>query len=217
MRLEGMGRHSAGTGPLHRMDARVKLIAALVFIVVIVATPIGSWTALGAEGLILAFVTGLAGVPPREIGRRWLRILVLVGFLAIMIAPAHPARPRYGLAAVAGSILIKNTLAIVTMLVLSAVTPFHKLLTGMRRLSVPLLLVATLQFMERYRHVLAEELQRMATARRARTFDRRTGLGWVLLTGLIGMLFLRTFERAERVHGAMLARGWTGAIHTLDD
>ena len=61
------------------------------------------------------------------------------------------------------------------------------------------------------------ELDRMATARRARTFNRRDSLAWSLLTGLIGMLFLRTFERAERVHGAMLARGWDGAIRSLDD
>jgi cobalt/nickel transport system permease protein len=199
------------------MDARAKLVAALALITAIVATPIGAWTLLGAEGLILAFLTGVAGVPPREIGRRWLRLFVLVGFLAIMIAPAHPARERYGLAVVAGSILIKNNLAIVTMLLLSAVTPLHKLLAGLRGLRVPLLLVATLQFMERYRHVLVEEQSRMATARRARTFDRRGTLGWGLLSGLIGMLFLRTFERAERVHGAMLARGWTGAIRGLDD
>jgi cobalt/nickel transport system permease protein len=217
MRLDGIERFSTGSGPLHRMDARAKLIAALAFIVVIVATPIGAWTALGAEGLVLALLTGLAGVPPGEIGRRWLRLLVLVGFLAVTIAPAHPARAQYGLAVVAGSILIKNSMAVVTVLLLSAVTPFHTVLAGLRGLSVPVMLVSTLQFMERYRHVLMEELHRMATARRARTFGRRGGLGWGLLTGLIGMLFLRTLERAERVHGAMLARGWTGAIHSLDD
>jgi cobalt/nickel transport system permease protein len=84
-------------------------------------------------------------------------------------------------------------------------------------LGVPPLLVATLQFMDRYRHVLLDELDRMATARRARTFRRRRALPWALLGGLIGMLFLRTFERAERVHGAMLARGWNGTLHSLED
>ena len=82
---------------------------------------------------------------------------------------------------------------------------------------MPPVLVATLQFMERYRHVLVEELDRMATARRARTFGRRGMLSWSLLGGLIGMLFLRTFERAERVHDAMIARGWDGTIRSLDD
>jgi cobalt/nickel transport system permease protein len=103
------------------------------------------------------------------------------------------------------------------MLVLAATTPLHKVLVALRKLGVPSILVATLQFMDRYRHVLLNELDRMSTARRARTFDRRGSLGWNLLTGMVGMLFLRSFERAERVHGAMIARGWTGVIRSLDD
>jgi cobalt/nickel transport system permease protein len=216
MRLAELERCSSGQGPLHRLDARIKLIAAVAFIVVAVSTPIGAWTALGAEGLAVAFLIGLAGVPPRELARRWLGFFVLVGFLAIVVAASHPARPRYGYAVVASTILIKSSLALLTMLVVSSVTPFHKLLVGLRRLGLPSSLVATLQFMDRYRRVLAEELDRMATARRARTFSRRGGLTWSLLTGLIGLLFLRTLERAERVHGAMLARGWSGTLPPVD-
>ena len=76
------------------------------------------------------------------------------------------------------SILIKNSLALLTMLVLAGTTPFHKLLAALRKLGVPPVLVATLQFMDRYRHVLMDELDRMTTARRARTFrpPRFTGL-----------------------------------------
>jgi cobalt/nickel transport system permease protein len=217
MRLEGLERQSAGTGILHRLDARLKLIASLVFVLSVIATPIGWWTLLGIEGLVIAFVVGLAGIPPRELGRRWLAFFVFFGFLTIMVAPAHPARARYGLGVVAASILTKNSLALLIMLVLAATTPFHKLLAALRKLGVPPVLVATLQFMDRYRHVLMDELERMSTARRARTFDRRGSLTWSLLTGLVGILFLRTFERAERVHGAMVARGWTGVIRNVDD
>ncbi|HEX3447875.1 MAG TPA: cobalt ECF transporter T component CbiQ [Isosphaeraceae bacterium] len=217
MRLDGLERQSAGTDILHRLDPRLKLIASLVFVLSVIVTPIGWWTALGIEGLVLAFVVGFAGIPPRELGRRWLAFFVFFGFLTFMVAPAHPARARYGLGVVAASILIKNSLALLIMLVLAATTPFHKLLAALRKLGVPPVLVATLQFMDRYRHVLTDELERMSTARRARTFDRRGSLAWSLLTGLVGMLFLRTFERAERVHGAMVARGWTGVIRSLDD
>jgi cobalt/nickel transport system permease protein len=217
MRLEGLERYSAGTGPLHRLDARFKIIAALVFISIVIATPIGWWTSLGGEGLFLAFVVGVAGIPPRELWRSWLAFFVLVGFLTLMVAPANPARARFGLWVVTSTILIKNSLALFTMLVLAGTTPLHQLLTAMRKMGVPAVLVATLQFMDRYRHVLMNEIDRMATARRARTFNRRDSLAWSLLTGLIGLLFLRTFERAERVHGAMLARGWDGAIRSLDD
>jgi cobalt/nickel transport system permease protein len=217
MRLEGIEHHGAGTGALHRLDARIKLVAALVFVLIVIATPIGSWTALGSEGLVLAFVVGMAGIPPRELFRRWLTFFMLVGFLALMVAPANPARLSYGLWVVASTILIKNSLAILTMLVLAGTTPFHHLLAALRKLGMPAVLVATLQFMDRYRHVLTSELDRMTTARRARTFDRRDSLAWGLLTGLIGMLFLRTFERAERVHGAMVARGWDGVLRSLDE
>jgi cobalt/nickel transport system permease protein len=217
MPLDRLERHRAGDGPIHRLDARLKLIVAVVFVIVAIATPIGHWRASGAEGLVLAFAIGLAGIPPRELARRWLSLFVLVAFLTAMVAPAHPARARYGLPVVASSILIKNGLALATMLVLAGTTPFPILLTALRKLGVPLVLVATLQFMERYRSVLLDELDRMATARRARTFRRRQSLSWSLLGGLIGMLFLRTFERAERVHGAMIARGWSGTIRSLDD
>jgi cobalt/nickel transport system permease protein len=71
--------------------------------------------------------------------------------------------------------------------------------------------------MERYRFVLLDELDRMATARRARTFARGRELPWRTLGGLIGLLFLRTFERAERVHGAMVARGWQGTLRHLEN
>jgi cobalt/nickel transport system permease protein len=217
MQLDGLERYSAGVGPIHRLDARIKLVAAGLFVVVVIATPPAAWRSFGVEGFLLAFAIGLAGIPPRELARRWLGLFVLVGFLTVMVAPAHPARARYGLAAVAASILIKNGLALVTMLVLAGTTPFPRLLSALRRLGVPPVLVATLQFMDRYRYVLLDELDRMVTARRARTFRRRGALSWSLLGGLIGMLFLRTFERGERVHDAMIARGWSGVIRNLDD
>ena len=216
MRPEGLERYSWGSGPLHRLDARLKLIAAICLVVAVVATPIGAWRVFGALGLVLVFLIGLSGIPPRELGRRWLGLFLVVGFLALMVAPTHPGRERHGLAVVATSIVVKNGLALLTILVLASVTPFPKLLRALCKLGMPRILVSTLQFMDRYRHVLLEELDRMAIARRARTFSRRA-LPWSVLTGLIGMLFLRTFERAERVHDAMIARGWQGAHHSLDE
>lgn len=217
MRLELRERHARGDGPLHRLGPRLKLIAAVAFVVAAVATPPGAWRLFAAEGLALAFLIGLSGAPAGELLRRWLGFLVLLAFLALMVAPAHPRRAELGLAAVVLSILVKNTLAFLMMLTLVNVTPFHSLLAALRRLRVPPMLVATLQFMYRYLHVLTEELDRMVLARRARTFRRTGALDWGLLTGLIGVLFLRALERGERVHAAMLARGWDGTLRTLDE
>jgi cobalt/nickel transport system permease protein len=217
MRLEPLERTTERPGPLQRLDARIKLIAAVAFVVITVLTPIGSWTRYGALGFVLALLIGLSGVPPRELIRRWLSFLVLIAFLALVIAPTHPARVSAGLPVVVTSILIKNSLAIMAMLLLAAVTSFRALLAGMRKLGLPLVLVATLGIMERYRFVLADELNRMATARRARSFTRRGTFSLNLAGGLIGILFLRALERAERVHGAMVARGWQGTHRSLEE
>jgi len=211
-----LGSDGEGEGPLHQLGGRVKLVATLIFVVVVVATPIGGWRLLAAEGLILAFLVGLSGVSPRVLATRWLGFLALVGFLALTVAYSHKQRADLGLAVVALTIVAKNSLAFVATLLLAHVTPFHQLLAAMRGLGMPAVLAATLQFMHRYLHVLTDELDRMLKARRSRTFRRTGRLDWGLLTGSIGILFLRAFERGERVHSAMLARGWDGTIRTLD-
>ncbi len=217
MRLDGPERYSErGSGPLHRLGARTKLVAALSFVVGVVLTPPGAWRALAAEGLTLALAIGLSGVPPRELIRRWLGFLALVGFLAAMVAPGHPDRPGLGLVGVASAIVAKNSLAFLAMATLVHVTPFRALLAAMGRLGLPPVMVSTLQFMERQVHILSDELGRMVQARRSRSFRRAGRLDFGMLAGLIGMLFLRSFERGERVHAAMLARGWDGSIRTLD-
>ena len=161
-------------------------------------------------------LAGISGAPVRSLVLRWAGFALVVGFLAVMVAPGLPARASHGLVTVILSIVVKNSLAFLMMLVLATVTSWLDLLQAMRRLGVPRVLVATLQFMERYLHVLGEELARMSQARRARSFQGGSILSWRLLTGMLGMLLLRSFERAERVHSAMLARGWDGTIRTLD-
>jgi cobalt/nickel transport system permease protein len=217
MRFDHLERHAERSqGPLQRLDPRVKLVATVGFVVGVVATPPGAWRVLAGEGLILSLMIGLSGVSPRDLIRRWLGFLALVGFLALMVAPNHPERARLGVVAVALAILAKNSLAFLSMMVLVHVTPFRVLLAAMGRLGMPRLMVSTLQFMERQIQILGDELGRMVQARRSRTFRRSGRLDFGLLTGLIGMLFLRSFERGERIHAAMLARGWDGTARTLE-
>ena len=217
MRLDGLERHRHGSSRLHRLDARIKLIAALALIVGVIAMPIAAWRGYGAAGLLLAFLIGLSGIPPREIGRRWLGLFVLVSFLAVMIAYGHPERARLGLPAVAASILIKNGLALMTMIVLAGTTPFPgccRECGGSASRSFWL------------RRSSSWNASAMSWSTRSIAWPPRGGPGpsaaaarssWSLLGGLIGMLFLRTLERGERVHDAMVARGWTGTIRSLDD
>ncbi len=206
----------ADPGPLDGLDPRLKVILAIVFVVAVVLTPVGWWWGLAIEFASLAIVVGVSGLGVGRVARRWMGFAPLVIFLALVIAPGHPARPSLGMSRVAAAIVFKNSLAFCAIVVLSGVTPYPRMLDALRRLGVPVLLIATLHFMVRYIHVLGDELGRMAQARRSRSF-RRSGLDFGLLTGLIGVLFVRAMERGERVHAAMLARGWDGTIRTLDD
>jgi len=214
--LAALERHAEAPGPFRGLDPRAKIVAAFAFVIVVVATPVGLWSAIAAEAAALAVVVAVARVPPRLLAARWLSFLALVGFLAAMVAQAHPDRPRLGWADVWLSVLAKNSLAFVALLTLAGTTPYRRVLVGLGRLGMPAVLVSTLHFMGRYVHVLGDELARMTQARRSRTFRRSGRLDWGLLTGLIGMLLVRSLERGERVHAAMLARGWDGTIRSLD-
>ncbi|WZO99087.1 CbiQ family ECF transporter T component [Isosphaeraceae bacterium EP7] len=218
MRLEfdSLDRSASIDAPLQRLDARFKLVAALVLIVLAVATPMGAWALMTAQGLVLAFLAGLSGVPPWTLLRRWLGMLGLVAFFAVLVAGTHPERETLGRATVAASILGRNALATLTTLLLVHVTTTRALFGGMRRLGVPAVMVTTLQLMVRYLAVFADELSRMLQARRARSFRRRGNLGPAALASLISVLFLRAVERGDRVHNAMMSRGWDGTWRTLD-
>ena len=217
MQFDGLRCQSAGTGGLHRLDARIKLVTALIFILILLATPFGAWTLLGIEGLLLAFVIGVAGIPPREVARRWLALFMLVGFLTLMVAPASPARATIWFVGRGGD------------------DPDQKLArrAGHARLGRHDALARTALGDEQTRNAgracrhasiygqapscpdtRAEQDDDRAAGR---TFNRRDSLAWGLLSGLIGLLFLRSFERSERVYGAMVARGWDGTIRSLHD
>lgn len=211
--LEG----ARGTGPLRRLDARIKLIAAVAFVVAVAAVPLGDWRALAALATILATLIALSGASPLRLLARWLGFLLLVGFLAALTASGRAAASGLGWGEVVLNLLAKNSLAFLMMMILAEVTPWNQLLGGMRRLGAPPILIATLGFMQRYIFVLTDQLSRMLTARRARSFRGRGGLGFASLSSLIGVLLLRAMEREERVHAAMTARGWDGTMRALDD
>jgi cobalt/nickel transport system permease protein len=78
----------------------------------------------------------------------------------------------------------------------------------LQRVRVPGLLITTIALMHRYLFVLADEAERMRRARLSRTFTRGKRFGWGSLATVVGQLFVRASERAERIYDAMCARGW---------
>jgi cobalt/nickel transport system permease protein len=116
------------------------------------------------------------------------------------------------------SIVVKAWLSVLVSGLLVATTTLPDLLAAMRALGVPDVLSATVSFMVRYLWVLIDEAVRVQTAREARSAGRGGTLWWRVrvLGGMIGSLFIRSYERSERIYAAMLARGYTGAVRTLD-
>ena len=112
----------------------------------------------------------------------------------------------------AAALLIKGTLGVLASLTLAATTEPQELLRGLERLRMPTLLVQIMGFMVRYLDVVTTEMQRMKVARLSRGFTARNPRHWPVIARSAGALFIRSYERGERVHLAMLSRGYTGKL-----
>ena len=202
MRHDFLDRWSRLDSPIHRLPAGIKLLAALLIVVAIVALPRGWWDGFLAVAVLLVGVAGVSRIPARFILWR----LVTLEPLALGMAGLAFFQPDG--ARIFATLLAKTTLCLLTMILLSNTTSFSALLGVMRRARVPALLVSTLALMYRYLFVLTDEAQRMRRARLSRTFRPGRWWTWRILATVVGQLFVRSTERAERIYAAMAARGW---------
>lgn len=203
MKLDLLGHyHRRHASPLDRWPAGPKLGVALALIAGTVAAP-GHWTGWFAgvgAGLVLAVVWSRL-----PLGFLAKRLLVLSPFL-LGVAWVQALHPAPG---VAWPItVVKSGLCLSAVILLAHTTPFTETLRLLQRIGLPRLLVTTLALMHRYLFVLAEEAQRMGRARASRTFAASRRLQWQSSAGLLGQLFVRASERADRIYAAMCARGW---------
>ena len=202
--IDNLVGHYHGTldSPVARVPVELKLGTALVIIVGTVIVP-AWWTGwfLGA-GLLLVVAAVLSRVPLLFLLKRllWLSPLILGVALVNALQPA--ARGSWLVVAV------RSTLCLLTVILVSNTTPFSKTLRVLKRVRVPGLLVTTIALMHRYLFVLTSEAERMARARASRTFVRDRRARWQTLSTVVGRLFVRASERAERIYDAMCARGW---------
>lgn len=213
-----------GTSPVHRLPSEVKIVAAFLGVACVVATPREAFAVFGGYLLLLASIWVLAGIPLGWIARRSLieaPFVVLAVLLPFTGGDPHVTwlgmtLSEPGLLA-AWNILIKGTLGVLTSLTLAATTPLRELLLGMQRLHAPSLVVTIATLMLRYVDVIAGEARRMRLARISRGHDPRFLWQAGATARGVGSLFIRSYERGERVHLAMLARGWTGDMPRLSD
>lgn len=212
----------AGETPLHRLPAQTKIIAAVLFVLIVVATPATFYPAFAWYALLIVLAAFVAGLGPRRLLPRMAVEIPFVLFAVLLPVLGRPpmvevfgiALSQPGLAA-AWNILAKATLGVAAAVVLSATTRPRDLIDGLGRLPVPALLVEIAAFMLRYLQVVTEEWRRMATARAARGYTARGPRSWPVQARSAGVLFIRSYERGERVHVAMRARGYQGSMPDL--
>lgn len=224
-------RYIAANSPLHRLDARVKLLTALALIVIVVVTPERAWPAYPLYWALLAGLAAAGRLGAWRVARAAALALpfALAALTLIFTTPGAPVAQIGGLTVTdAGlerfaAITLKSWLAAQAALLLALSTPVVDVLWALESLRVPVTLVQIIGFMYRYLGTLTEEAERLLRARAARSgvaAGRRSG-GRVLWRaqvagGMVGSLFLRSYERSERVYAAMQARGYTGRPARLD-
>jgi cobalt/nickel transport system permease protein len=185
----------------------------------VVSTPREQMWAFGLEAALLAIVALIGRVPLGFVVRRLVIELPFVAFAFLLpffgngdrvdVVGLHLSQP--GLWA-AWNIIIKGTLGVAATVVMAATTPVPHILIGLERLRMPRMLVGVMSFMVRYGDVVGGEMQRMKVARQSRGYDPRWMWQARALAQSTGALFVRSYERGERVYLAMESRGYTGSM-----
>ena len=190
-----------------RFSASLKFTAAILLILATLAVPARFALWLLLPLIVLCLLVLLSRIPLKPFLKRLLLVEpVLVGIAAFSLL--QPGGGGVGGGQLFALLLLRSTLCVIIMLLLAHTTPFHQIVTILRKLRVPGLLVTTLWLMHRYLNVLLEESQRMRRARRCRTFVPHRSHLWHTLSTVAGQLFIRSTSRAQRVYDAMCARGW---------
>jgi cobalt/nickel transport system permease protein len=213
-----------GTSPLHRARPQCKIAASLLFVLAVVATPREAIWAYGLYALLVAGVAMLGRVPLRFLARRLVIELPFLLFAVFLPLVGQGRRVEVlglslateGLWA-AWNIVVKGTLGVAASVVVAATTPVPELLRGLERLRLPRAFTTIAGFMVRYADVIADEVRRMRIARISRGHDPR----WIwqarAVAASAGTLFIRSYERGERVYLAMVSRGYAGSMPVLQE
>ena len=213
---------------IHRLDPRTKLISSLAFIIAVVLTPVSNWRVFAFYFCFVAVLLILSKLPPLYVLKRSLVISPFVLLIAVFI-------PFFKEGDIAGSyniwqwqisvtysglfilanVVVKAWLCILGLILLSSTTKLADLLKGLKQLGVPQVMILILSFMYRYIFVLVDEVMRMKQARDSRNFGG-SRLHQIRTVGnMAGTLFIRSYERGERIYAAMLSRGFDGQLRTL--
>ncbi len=211
--------YRAGVTGVHRAPTEVKLVCLVIFVFAVVATPREMFWPYLAFAVILLVVWRLAAIPVR-----WIlpRMLIEAPFVVLaVLLPFAESGERVQVAGLslsvtglyaAWGIVVKGTLGVAASLTFAATTQARELPLALSRLGVPATITPIFVMMLRYVDLLSAEIRRMQIARAARGDSPRLLNQAGAIAKGVGSLFLRSYERGERVHLAMMSRGFSGTI-----
>lgn len=234
MHSDAFDRYHHGHSPIHALDPRIKVLVTILFIVSNTVLPDGAWNAFLLAWAFILVLNGLAGLGAGFTFRRSF-IALPFALAAITVLFSIPGAPVASFRFLlwnfiitdAGllrfvSIVIRSWLSVQMAILLVAVTEFPKIVHALRHLRVPAVLTVIISFLYRYLFVLVDEVMRLLRARESRSAaltGRKGGgsLTWRAKTAgsMAGQLFLRSYERSDRVYSAMLSRGYKGDLMTI--
>lgn len=223
--------YQEGFSPVHRLDPRVKVASVIMFVLAVNLIPEGDWLVFLLFWLGIWIVVRIAGVSFTDLLKRSM-VALPFALAAIVIPFTVPGRPLFVLPIVDwavtepglvrfATILLRFGMAVQMAFLLTRVTAFPDIIWALRGLRLPPSLVTMIGLMYRYFFVIGDEALRMRRARAARSAGgparRRPSALWqTRVVGLmVGSLFLRALGRSERIHAAMLSRGYDGSPRLL--
>ena len=211
--------HVDGTTPLHAMPAHAKLVGLVAFVLLVVSVPPQDRVALVGLLLVALGVLWSTRVPVRHLLPRLAVELPFAVFALVLPFVAVGPRVEVGPFTVsepgleaAVALLLKGTCGVVAAVAFAVTTRPRDLVRALQHLRVPDPLVTIASFMVRYVDVIGDQMRRMRVARASRAFRATSVRAWPVLAAGTGALFIRSYERGERVHLAMVSRGWSGRM-----
>lgn len=230
MRHSYIDKYSDIGSYIHRIEPRIKIISIVTFILFIIFTKPTSFATFALYGLFIATLILLSKIPVSFILKKSLVVIPFVAMIAVFIpffkqgklAGAYSFGTlrltiTYDGLMIFWNVLAKSYLSILCMILLMTSIKFSDLLKAFEKLKFPMLFIMIISFMYRYIFVIVNELMKMKQAKEARSVG---GLRWFhikALANMIGVLFIRAYERAENVYLAMCSRGFDGHINTINN
>jgi cobalt/nickel transport system permease protein len=228
-------RYRPGESLLHHLDPRLKVLVVVAFILSNVLLPDGAWLAFGLSWLFILISSQVSRLGIGYTARRSVIALpfALAAVTAVFSVPGH-ALATWHLGSTAltmtdagllrfASIMLRAWLSVQAAILLVTTTRFPDLIHALEHLRLPRLIVTIIAFLYRYLFVLSDEALRLLRARQSRSaaLPGHCGGGTLLWRAktagdMAGQLFLRSYERSDRIYNAMLARGYAGQIRTLN-